>query len=62
MGPQDQRADPPMPSLHTQPRFQSLVGQYQHIVAKQRALLAVMRSKGEVPWRPASAAAAIRPP
>jgi hypothetical protein len=51
-----------MPSLHTQPRFQSLVGQYQHIVAKQRALLAVMRSKGEAPWRPASAAAAIRPP
>jgi hypothetical protein len=47
---------PEFESLHAQPRFQSLVKQYQDIVAKQRALLAVMRSKGEVPWRPASAA------
>jgi TolB-like protein/tetratricopeptide (TPR) repeat protein len=49
---------PEFESLHAQPRFQSLVRQYHDIVAKQRALLAAMRSKGEVPWRPASAAAA----
>ena len=49
---------PEFERLHPQPRFQSVLRQSHDIVAKQRALLAVMRSKGEVPWRPASAAAA----
>jgi len=51
---------PDFAGLHTQPRFQSLVKQYQDIVAKQSALLAEMRQAGEIPYRPARGATASR--
>ncbi|HKD54321.1 MAG TPA: winged helix-turn-helix domain-containing protein [Steroidobacteraceae bacterium] len=51
---------PDFKGLHTQPRFQSLVRQYQEIVAKQSALLAGMRKAGEVPYRPAQSASTTR--
>jgi len=42
---------PDFEQLRAQPRFQSLVRQYQDIVTKQSALLAEMRRAGEVPYR-----------
>jgi adenylate cyclase len=54
----DFERSPDFEALHAQPRFQSLVRQYQGIVAKQSALLAEMRRAGEVPHRPPSTAGA----
>jgi TolB-like protein/Tfp pilus assembly protein PilF len=51
---------PEFEALHTQPRFQSLLKQYQDIVAKQSALLAEMRRAGEVPYRPPQSATTSR--
>jgi hypothetical protein len=51
---------PDFEGLHAQPRFQSLVKQYQGTVAKQSALLAEMRRAGEVPYRSPQSAAAFR--
>jgi len=56
----DLERSPDFEALHAQPRFQSLVKQYQDIVAKQSALLAEMRRAGEVPYRPAGSATASR--
>jgi hypothetical protein len=46
--------------LEAQPRFQSIMKQYQDIVAKQSALLAEMRRAGEVPYRPPQSATTSR--
>jgi TolB-like protein/tetratricopeptide (TPR) repeat protein len=46
--------------LRVQPRFQSVMRQYQEIVAKQSALLAEMRRAGEVPYRPPQSATTSR--
>jgi hypothetical protein len=46
--------------LEAQPRFQSIMKQYQDNVAKQSALLAEMRRAGEVPYRPAQTATTSR--
>src|SRR5262245_8663465 len=46
--------------LAAQPRFQSILKQYQDNVAKQSALLAEMRRAGEVPYRPPQSATTSR--
>jgi TolB-like protein/DNA-binding winged helix-turn-helix (wHTH) protein/Tfp pilus assembly protein PilF len=51
---------PDFKGLHSEPRFQSLLKQYQDIVAKQSALLAEMRRAGEVPYRPPQSATTSR--
>jgi tetratricopeptide (TPR) repeat protein len=56
----DFERSPDFEGLHAQPRFQSLLRQYQDIVAKQSALLAEMRRAGEVPYRPPQSAATSR--
>jgi hypothetical protein len=56
----DLERSPDFEGLHAQPRFQSLVRQYQDIVAKQSALLAEMRGAGEVPYRPPQSATTSR--
>ncbi len=40
---------PELNALHAQPRFQSLVKQYQDLAARESARLAAMRRTGEVP-------------
>ncbi|HKD55735.1 MAG TPA: tetratricopeptide repeat protein, partial [Steroidobacteraceae bacterium] len=56
----DLERSPDFKGLQAQPRFQSLVRQYQEIVAKQSALLAEMRRAGEVPYRPPQSATTSR--
>jgi len=56
----DFERSPDFEGLHAQPRFQTLVRQYQDIVAKQSALLAEMRRAGEVPYRPPRSATTSR--